>query len=258
VSKSRNLLALLTGTVLLGAAAFPAMASRPSHYSTLPPDNALYTTYEFYNNFANILFLVCGSTVGTSGCYGSGQLGPFGHVGAIIEGNETIDVQTQTVTRKIYVVDQSVGGGTGTKLFIYTKKDVIGTTDDAVGVTLTDSVNLPLVGGANVRTFLAANRTSVYIGTSQTPFPVAVDKSTLAVTQLPSSSSNVSSITANKYGYVTVSAGEMFVYGPTGALEESGGGSYIMANTILGTTTFDLPATPAASMTRNRGRFRGK
>lgn len=259
--KSRNLLAMLTGTVLLGAMALPAGAYSPASFNG-PPDSTLFTTYTFSGDFANVYLSVCGHTAGSSGCYGGAQLGPFGHAGAIIEGNETVNLKTQTVTRNIYVVDQSVAGGTGTKLYIYTKTDVVGPTYDFVSVALTNTVTLPLAGGANVRTSLAANATNMYIGTNQTPFAVAVNKSTLAVTQIGGFSPpiNVSSISANKYGYVTVTFGGIsgpsgfYLYGPNGALQEDGGGADMMVNTMTGTTTLNLPVT-AAPRIRDQVRF---
>ena len=263
MSKSRNLLALLTCTVLLGAAAPPAGAVSPRYNGT--PDRTLFTTYTLTSDFANIYLSVCGSTAQSSGCYGGSGLGPFGHAGAIIEGNETVNTSTQTVTRKIYVVDQSVAGGTGTKLYVYTKTDVVGPTYDTVTVALTNTVTLPLVGGANVRTSLAANATNLFIGTDQSPFAVKVNKSTLALTQIGGFSPpiNVSSISANKYGYVTVTFGGLsslngfYVYGPNGALQEDGGGADMMVNTMVGTSTLNLPVS-TAPVIRDRVRFKRK
>jgi hypothetical protein len=87
--------------------------------------------------------VVCGETHGWYGCYGSGSLGPFGNVGALIEGNpSTIG---NTVTRALYIVDVGTGSGVNTiNLYIYKKVDTITPPNDSVTITLTKTVQLLL------------------------------------------------------------------------------------------------------------------
>ena len=91
---------------------------------------------------------VCGSLPGSSGCYGSGTLGPFGRIGALLEGEPKTDRNANTVTRAIYVLDYASGPNQNeVVLYVYTKVDTITTDSDTVTVTLSQTISLPLVGG---------------------------------------------------------------------------------------------------------------
>jgi hypothetical protein len=95
---------ILSGTVLLHAAAI---------------DSTLFTTYTANTKYTGLNWLVCGSTQATSGCYGSGSLGPFGRVGAMIEGNPAQNLLKGTVTRYIYMLDVAYGvNGDGVALYV--------------------------------------------------------------------------------------------------------------------------------------------
>lgn len=88
-----------------------------------PPDATLYTSYFFGSGYQDLTWVVCGSTPETKGCYGSGSLGPFGRVSALMEGNPTTDAATNTVSRIIYVVDVGSGSdGTAVVLHAYKKR----------------------------------------------------------------------------------------------------------------------------------------
>jgi hypothetical protein len=103
--------------LLVLSATVPAMAAGPI-------DAGLYTTYSFYNGFVNVDWVVCGQTHGWYGCYSSGRLGPFGNVGALMEGNPS--TTGNRVTRALYLVDVGTGSGVDTiKLYIYKKVDTI-------------------------------------------------------------------------------------------------------------------------------------
>jgi hypothetical protein len=82
--------------------------------------------------------------------------------------------------------------------------------------------------------------------------PFRVKKSNFAVTQLFEGAVgvNVSSITSDKYGDVTVTQGNgvgdppvfgFAVFGPSGELEEDGGGASYLLNTTTGLSTSTLP-----------------
>src|SRR6185437_8870979 len=145
-----------TGQARANSALLPAPIGRigilPPVPNVLPaPDASLYTTYSLASNYTTLNWDVCGYRGDSFGCYGSGSLGPFGHVGAAIEGNESVN--GNTVTRKIYVVDDGF----------------------------------------------------LYIGTSRSTAPVQVQESNLAYGYAGGFSPPIidSSVTANKYGYVT-------------------------------------------------------
>jgi hypothetical protein len=225
-------LRVLTAMILFVVAIAPLQAQN----SVLPaaPDSTLYTTYSGGPTTLN--WIVCGSTAQTSGCYSSGSLGPFIGIGALLEGNPSI--KGDVVTRAIYVVDS--GDTNSVTLDVYKKTDTVTADFDTVTVTLARTIALPLTGGSTAVVSMAANNGFLFIGTDQSPQAVEVRKSNLSVTQLGGFSPpiNVTSITADQYGYVTVTqTGAAFetgfnVYGPNGAGVEGGGG----ADFMLGTT----------------------
>jgi hypothetical protein len=207
-----------------------------------PPDATLYTTYTIDTAHTSVGLVVCGSLPGSSGCYGGASLGPFGKVGALLEGEPKVDLSMNTVTRAIYVVD--IASGTNQNevvLDVYTKVDTITTDFDTVTVTLSQTISLPLVGGTSAQTSMAANKQFLFIGTNRSPDAVEINKRTFSITQLGGFSPpiNVSAITADQYGYVTLSFGRFngfptgsLVVGPDGGVQQSGGGALLMLNTV--------------------------
>src|SRR5205807_7934364 len=154
--------------------------------SATPIDATLYTRYNMDRAHTSVGWNVCGSLPGSSGCYGSGSLGPFGRAGALLEGEPTTDLIANTVTRAIYVLDIASGPNQNeVVLYVYTKVDTITTDSDTVTVTLTQTISLPLVGGTSPMTpQMAANKQFLFIGTDQSQQAVVLDKRTFSVTQL--------------------------------------------------------------------------
>jgi hypothetical protein len=224
------------GTLLLLGVAVPVLAK--------PIDSTLFTNYTA--GPTQISLVVCGSLPQTEGCYGSASLGPFGRVGAMIEGNPAQSVKKGTVTRYIYVVDVTAGSGANeVALYIYKKVDTINESDDTVSVTLFKTVSLPLTGGGATVAYMAANPTFLFIGTNQDELAVEVAKKNLALTQVGEFSGiNISAITADAYGFVTLTWGSsggpsgFLSLAPNGSGEEDGGGAPLMLNTVQAT----LPA----------------
>lgn len=221
-----------------------------------PIDSTLYTSYFFGSGYQNLTLIVCGSTAQSSGCYGSAGLGPFGKVGAMIEGNPSYNLKTNTVTRKIYVVDVASGSsGTGVTLYVYKKTDTITASFDTISVILANTLTLSLTGGTNAVCSMAANSGFLFIGTDQSPQAVRLQKSNLSTTLVGGFSPpiNVTSITSDKYGYVTVTfggftAGEdgFYTFGPNGQSEGDGGGAWFMLSTDAGVSTSSLPPVSSA------------
>ena len=186
---------------------------------------------------------MCGSTQESFGCYGEGALGPFVRLGALIEGNPSTNLTTNTVTRYIYALDIAAGTKSdGVDLYVYKKTDAITSTFDTVTVTLFKKVSLPLTGGTTASAAMAANAKFFFIGTNQSTEAVRLQKSNFAIVELAGFSPPipVTAITADQYGYVTVTFGEFSgfdvengsnVYGPDGSLGQSGGGASFMLNT---------------------------
>jgi hypothetical protein len=234
----------LRHTFLLTVALACFAVSRSAVAQSGPPDATLSTKYTIDSTHTSVGWSVCGSTQQTVGCYASGSLGPFGKIGAMIEGNQSTNLSTNTVTRDIYVLDVASGSNlNGVELYVYTKTDTVTPSFDTVSVTLSKTVSLPLVGGALALASMAANNKFLFIGTNRSPQAVEVQKGTFSITETAGGFSppiNVSAITADKYGYVTVTFGSFnpskengfIVFGSDGRAREIGGGASFMLNTV--------------------------
>jgi hypothetical protein len=85
---------------------------------------------------------------------------------------------------------------------------------------------------------MAANANFLYIGTNQDQLAVQVKKSNFAITQFSEVSGpyNVTSITADQYGFVTVTWGKgagFHVINKNGQAQDGGGGDLFMLNTSV-------------------------
>jgi hypothetical protein len=183
MSKNRTRRALLAASFTISAAVAGSADAQIATRAAAAPDRTLFTTYAFTLDSTEAYLSVCGSTQESSGCYGSATLGPFGHIGALIEGIPSVDTSTDVVTRFIYVVDEA-DAGSGVKLYIYKKTDAVTPSTDVVTVKLARSMALPLGGGAGTETFMAANQKYLYVGTNRSPFAVQIRKRDLAVVQV--------------------------------------------------------------------------
>ena len=209
-----------------------------------PIDKTLLTTYEFSPSGTNITWSVCGSTQQTQGCYGTGSLGPFGKLGALLEGDATINLNT--VTRYIYVVDIDAPEGIAI-LYVYKKTDVITPSNDTVNVNLFATIPLSFAADSTASCFMAANKRFLFIGTDKGTQAVRVTKKDLGTT-LVADPLPVTSITADKYGYVTVTQpdtnvgpGRFSVFAPNGTVLLFGGGQPFMLNPIDAVLPSTLP-----------------
>ena len=234
--------ALLALAVLIAGTGARAVAAPP-------PDSTLYTNYTVDTKLQNATWVVCGSTAATEGCYASGSLGPFGRIGAMLE--SPIVINGSTVTRQIYVIDVATGSArNGVSLFVYMKKDVVSASDDTVTVTLERTIPLPLVGGGTASALMAANSSYLYVGTKESTQAVTISKYNWAVTAVGgfTPSLPVAAITADNYGYVTVTFGApggqssgFYVFGPKGGAQEDGGGAEFMLNSLNAVIPAPLP-----------------
>ena len=204
---------------------------------TAPIDSTLFTSYFFDATGTTPTWITCGSTQNSNGCYGSGTLGPFGKIGAMLEGIPHTNLSTNTVTRAIYVLDVAAGANQDeVALNVYTKSDVITPDFDTVTVTLSRTVSLDLTGGPTAKGFMAANKNFLLLGTSLSAIALELDKRAFSVTQFGPYSNNLSSITADPYGYMTADfdESEFFQVGPDGNDIQGGGGAWFMLNTVQG------------------------
>lgn len=252
---------IVVAGLLIAIAAFPASAQvkpasgvSPTSLSRRATQSNLYTTFSFWTGYTSVGMVVCGSTAGSSGCYGSAQLGPFGHAGALLAGKE-LTPRRGTTIRDLYVVDDAAGDGTGVTLNIYQETITVASPNVTISVTPASTITLPLKGGTGAKTYMAGNDGYLYIGTDQSPFAVQVDKSTLAFGQIGGFSppANVSLITTNDKGYVTVGFGTggvstgFYTYAPNGYLVEDGGGADFMLNSSSGISTGNVSTTTGVS-----------
>src|SRR6266446_5236337 len=166
--KTRIVFPLVVATTLICASLdYGQEVPVPAVPAATPPDATLYTTYNIDTAHTSVGLVVCGSLPGSEGCYGGASLGPFGKVGALLEGDPKVDLSMNTVTRPIYVVD--IASGTNQNqvvLYVYTKVDTITTDFDTVTVTLSQTISLPLAGGTSAQASMAANNQFLFIGTN--------------------------------------------------------------------------------------------
>jgi hypothetical protein len=224
---------------LAALCAFTAGSAVPVEAATAP-DATLFTTYSVYADLKSIIWVVCGSTAEDEGCYSSGSIRSFGRIGAMLESAPI--TSGDTVNRKLYVLDVASGSGAdGVTLFVYNKKDVVTTGYDTTTITLDQTILLPLVGGKTVTASMAANNAYLFVGINQSTLAVMVDKHDWTVTAVGGFAPpiNVAEITADRYGYVTVTYGTpggessgYYVFGPTGGLQMDGGGTQFMLDDI--------------------------
>ena len=231
-------------------ALLPLFLAAPTPAFT-PVDSTLFTTYILGPSSQQIAYFVCGSTQESEGCFTSGEIGPFGRVGAIIEGQarEIGDV----VTRDIYVIDTASGASKdGVTLSVYKKSDTVTASDDTVEVSFVRSVPLPLQGGAHANCYVAGSTTYLYVATDKGPTAVQVEKGGLELTTISYDSlpavTRVLSISATSAGAVTVafggttpSASGYVSYNAAGQQFEQGGGYNAYLNSEIGLSTFALP-----------------
>ena len=72
-----------------------------------PVDSTLFTTHWLGPSSQQINYVVYGSPQESEGCFASGEIGPFGRVGAIIEGKAS--KSGDVVTRHVYIIDTASG-----------------------------------------------------------------------------------------------------------------------------------------------------
>jgi hypothetical protein len=201
----------------------------------------LFTTYNFYNSFETVYWSACGSTRRLKGCFSFGSIGPFGNVGALLEGSP--ETKGNTVTRELYIVDTGTGSVNSIILYVYTKVDTITPNNDSVTITLTKTVSLPLIGGKEVSCFMAGNSKFIFIGTNQSYRAVEIQKSDLKYSYtLGYGELNVFAITSDAYGYVSIMYGDLLngafsIYNPNGEVDISGSGANFTLSTTAGVST---------------------
>jgi hypothetical protein len=233
-------------------AAVLACAVAPSFGAT-PPDASIFATYSIGigANAQYVDWIVCGGLPNASGCFANGELGPFGTVGALLEGPPV--TKGNVVTRRIYVLDTASGtAANSVTLNVYKRVDVITSSSDAITVSAVAQRKLVLAGGANARPSMAANRGYLYIGTNLDPRVVQVKQSnnSVVVNAGYAPGANVSAINANSLGYTAITFGSnsgfsgFIVFNPDGTQGEGGGGASFTLGTVSAFVPSGVPLFP--------------
>ena len=163
--------------------------NRPSD-STSPP-SLFYTVYQQLGE--NILWLTCGYDTESSGCYGSGTLGPFGRP-CSFAGSST----------RLIVADSNPQSGR-TTLYFYKQVESSSPTS-----TLVKTLKLPgLPPSTTARCEMAVLGQYLYFGTTESPTYYQVDLKTYGITTGSACGGNTSAITAND-NFVVVSMSGCF------------------------------------------------
>lgn len=265
MSRIHSCCVAIAAGLLIAIAAFPASAQAPAAISSSSTPLArrtnisgLYTGYSFATGNTSVSLVVCGAVDGSSGCYGSAVLGPFGHVGAIIEGKPK-PPRGETHVRDLYVVDDAAGQGTDVTLDVYQETITAEPPFATISVTQTNTIALPLKGGTGAKTYMAADNVYLFIGTDQSPFAVELNKYNLTFGEIGGFSppGNVSAITADDNGYVIVTFGNegFYAYGPSGGLEEDGGGPEYALNSSVGLSTSNVSTSSMTARPRLKVRL---
>ena len=211
-------------TVLMVAACSLSLAEPRAH-----AQQAVYnfTTYTIQPTVIN--WITCGSTQQDSGCFGSGQFGPFGRVCAVLEGK--LETHGGTSKQPVYVMDSYAGNAAKVALDVYRKTVITTQSTITTTFTLTKTLSLPLTGGGSVTCQEAANKAVIAAGTSSSTTAALIDKKTLAVTSYGGFSppEDVLSIVADAQGYLSINfTGGFYLLGPNGQGVEDGGGGAIV------------------------------
>jgi hypothetical protein len=166
----------------------------------------LYTTYTL-NGSNTIDLSTCGSTGTEQGCFGGTSLIRLNGVCSLLAGPVT--TQGDATRQPLYVLETGSDALPVVTLKIYSKvvkarPVMIGpnpSTDVSTTATLVKSVNLlKLKGGTNVTCQMAANATSLFVGTSATTHALQVDK--VKFTSRAFGGGRLHDITADEHGYV--------------------------------------------------------
>jgi hypothetical protein len=191
----------------------------------------LYTTYQFASNNQALSWVTCGATQGSEGCFGSGEISPFDNICAVLEGSAKI--KGDTVTQDIYIFDKVTGKSPSLYLDVYKKTDVITESYDTTTFTQTQHVNLQLPASGKAACYAAAGPVAIYAATSTSQTAVQISKTTFGVFSVGGFSppETVTGIQADSRGYVSINfTGGFYLFGPTGAGEEDGGGNALLLN----------------------------
>lgn len=189
----RAALALLPGLLALGAAHGQAGTE---YYAT---------TYQRFDQ--NLSWITCGYNATSSGCFGSGLIGPFGRL-CSVAGTNT----------RIVVADAQPASGPAT-LSIYAQAE-----GPSPSVTLLRAVRLPAIpASATARCEMALLGNFIYFGTNESASFVKVNLRNYSVTTGSSCGGVTSAIRSGPDAVVVSQSGCFTSFDPNGNAQLSGG-----------------------------------
>ncbi len=166
-----------------------------------------YSTYERFG--ANILWMTCGYNATSEGCFGSGDLGPFGRPCAVAG-------EPQLVV----VADSVPGNSPQSLLYFYTRNE-----SATPSATLAKTVAVAIPSSATATCHLAVNGNFAYFGTSASSTFYKIDLRTYALTSGSSCGGATSAITVSDKAVVVSQSNCYTLFDSAGTMQEDGGQS---------------------------------
>jgi hypothetical protein len=184
---------------------------------------------QFSMNQTSVSFNVCGTIDGIGGCFGSATLSPpFDYACGVLQGAP--ETSGNTVTRAIYVLDKRTSSNSHVTLYVFERKDVIGTGSDSVSATLKTSVDLNITGGSGSHCLLAGSTKYVYASTDASSKVVLMKKTHNNIYGTIESGQPLA-ITTDERGWIAIQfSGGYYVVDPDGDAGEEGGGTAALAS----------------------------
>lgn len=206
IQQALRVLALIAATCGVSHAATPAPAPTPATpIAAAAATPYFYSTYQRYG--ANILWVTCGRDTASSGCYGSGDLGPFGRPCALAGDGQNV-----------VVADANPASPQQTLLYFYTR-----TESSRPTATLVKTVPVAIPASATATCQLAVRGNFAWFGTSASPTFYKVDLTTWAATAGSTCGGNTSAITVSDKAVVVSQTNCFSAFDLDGVMQEDGG-----------------------------------
>jgi hypothetical protein len=155
----------------------------------------------------------------------------------MLTGTATVSGSVQTTP--VYVMDAGTAAAPTVVLDAYRKTDTLSGSFVTTAFTLIKQISLPLTGGTTASCQLAGNPAALFAGTSLSANAAEISTATGAASRIGGFSppANVSQITANAAGYISVQFGTtgFYLFSPDGSGEADGGGQAILPDNRQGT-----------------------
>jgi hypothetical protein len=184
----------------------PALMVTPRAASAASaPTSYFYSTYQ--RSGANILWVTCGHDATSGGCYGSGELGPFGRPCVVAAHGQ-----------RVLVADADPTNTQQTLLYVYARTESATPT-----ATLKKTLTLQIPASSTAVCHLAVGGSFAYFGTSESPTFYKIDLGNYATTPGSSCGANTSAITVSAKAVAVSQTNCFTLFDLSGAMQEDGG-----------------------------------